>query len=70
MCRVTLIAFERCVNGVTDNRVDELRGVVGRQRLHTNKPRGQGYCVLHLYAGDRRGVAQLASVPEHRERLG
>ena len=69
MQRVARIACQRGLDRIADNRMDEPRRIVGRQHLQTNETRGQRDRLRHLHAGDRRRVAQLAAVPEHRERL-
>ena len=69
MRRVALVAAQRCLDCVADNRVNEARRVVGCQHLEPNEAGGQTRGVRHLHAGDRRRVAQLAAVPEHGERL-
>ena len=70
MRRVALVAAQRCLDCVVDNRVNESRTVIGCQHLEPNEAGGQSRGVRHLHAGDRRRVAQLAAVPEHGERLG
>ena len=67
--RVARVARQRALDRLAHNRMNEPRRIVGRQHLQTNQRGGERDRLRHLHAGNRRRVAQLAAVPEHRERL-
>ena len=69
MGAVLSAAVQRRLKRITDHRVHEPRPVTGRQHLGPDKtpsqPRGDG----RRHARHRRGVAQLAAIPQHGQRL-
>ena len=69
MRRVALVAAQRRLERIADDRMDEARRIVGGQHLETNEAGSQARGLGHLHPGDRRRVAQLAAVPEHGQRL-
>ena len=66
---VTLIARQRTLERILNHRMNEEQRIVIRQHLRANQSRSHSTGDRHLQASDPRRVPQLATVPEHRQRV-